>query len=896
MYRLAAKKSTGNSRAKAQKSSGGRGKDAALERQQHETAGVILIAVGVLLGAYMFFSATGFLGKVILLVLFGLFGIMAYALPLVFIGLGVLSIKGGRSASLRGTAWLVVLGVLALITLLHVTQNADYADTPYMQFLSDAYDLGLNSRHGGGFVGAALCYPLQKLGGSILAYTLLITIIILSIATVTGLSIRDMSAKVGESVQTVVQNAQAAYEERTDPERKLFTFDLDGDDKLLPPAEKPAKKSRAANGKPSAAGGKKVSKKKQAKMLSDVDELVSFLPMEGALSTKDGKTPRPARPQLVVSDIWENIEPVVDVPPVIESIQPAPAPAPQPLPDISPLFGAQAAPVPAEVPDKKKKKPVEKDVKPAGAAAAKPIHVGKSSSGNKTSKTTPDDSVIDIPYTNAPAYERPPFTLLHAANTNYAKAKEAPQEKANLLIATLATFNISAKLLDISVGPTLTRFELQPAPGVRVNRITSLSNDIALALAAQRVRIEAPIPGKSAVGIEIPNKDTVAVVLRDIVESKEFQESKSPITMALGKDISGRIVVADLDRMPHMLIAGATGSGKSVCINDIIVSMIYKSSPAELKLILIDPKIVELTAFGALPHLLTPVVTDVKKAASALRWAVNEMMRRYKLFADVGAKDFYSYNKRVAEPESKLPKLVVIIDELADLMMVASREVEDYISRIAQLGRAAGVHLIVATQRPSADIITGIIRSNIPSRCAFAVSSGVDSRIILDSTGAEKLLGRGDMLFHPAGSNKPMRMQCAFVSGEDVDNVIEFFEKRKLAPAFDEGVLTAAPEDDEAAEGGATGGDFGEGKQTDELLGKAVRVCLETGVASTSLLQRRLRVGYTRGSRLIDIMESKGYISPFEGSKPRKLLITREEYAEIFDDHIPFEDKEAKLS
>ena len=442
---------------------------------------------------------------------------------------------------------------------------------------------------------------------------------------------------------------------------------------------------------------------------------------------------------------------------------------------------------------------------------------------------------------------------------------------------TLSNFNISAKVVNISVGPVVTRYELQPAPGVRVSRITALSNDIALSLAAQRVRIEAPIPGKAAVGIEVPNKDTATVLLRDIIESEEFERAKSPVTMALGKDIAGKTVVADLGKMPHMLIAGSTGSGKSVCINDLIISMIYKSSPKDLQLILIDPKMVELSVFGTLPHLLIPVVTEPKKAASALRWATNEMTVRYQKFTEVGARDLARYNSVVEDPKKQLPKLVIIIDELADLMMVAPDDVEDSICRIAQLGRAAGIHLIVATQRPSADIITGLIKANIPSRCAFAVSSAIDSRIILDATGAEKLLGRGDMLFHPNGAGKPTRLQCAYVSDEEVERVMSHFKKEETA--FDNSIVQAINDE---AKGGAQGGVFGEGKQEDELLGEAVRIVLENGQASISMIQRRLRVGYARAARLVDMMEQNKYVSGFDGSKPRQVLITQAEYNRIF--------------
>ncbi|MDO4493122.1 MAG: DNA translocase FtsK [Clostridia bacterium] len=491
----------------------------------------------------------------------------------------------------------------------------------------------------------------------------------------------------------------------------------------------------------------------------------------------------------------------------------------------------------------------------------------------------------------------PPFDLLDEAK-NSAVGMDDPEAAANTLVTTLQNFGISVKILGYSVGPVITRFELQPAPGVRVSRITGLSNDIALALAAERVRIEAPIPGKSAVGIEVPNKHSVGVVLREIVESNDFTRATSPITLAFGKDIAGKVVTANLEKMPHLLIAGATGSGKSVCINDLLLSMVFKSSPDDVRMILIDPKVVELKVYSELPHLLIPVVTDPKKAAGALRWAVNEMMNRYKMFSERGVRNIQGYNETIAA-DKKYPRLVVIIDELADLMMVAPDDVEDSICRIAQLGRAAGIHLIVATQRPSADIITGLIKANIPSRCAFAVSSGIDSRIILDEMGAEKLLGKGDMLFHPNGSGKPMRCQCAFVSDDEVERIMNWFKGRSDgAPTYDEKFVEEVMN---PASGGATGGAFGDGKQEDELFLDALGVVVENGVASISMIQRRLRVGYARAARLIDMMEQKGYVSGFEGSKPRRLLITKGAYARLVsggdpdageDDEVPFDTDE----
>ena len=479
------------------------------------------------------------------------------------------------------------------------------------------------------------------------------------------------------------------------------------------------------------------------------------------------------------------------------------------------------------------------------------------------------------------AYQPPSLDVLKTPEKNYRTASETPEKTMELLIETLSSFNIECRALGYSVGPVVTRYELQPARGVRVNRITTLSNDLALALAAPRVRIEAPIPGKAAVGVEVPNKTAATVLLKEILDTDEFRNAKSPVTMAIGKDIGGKIVVADLSKMPHMLIAGSTGSGKSVCINDIILSMIYKSAPADLRLIMVDPKQVELSVYATLPHLLIPVVTDPKKAASALRWAVNEMTLRYKKFSDVGAREITRYNEMQEDPKNRLPRIVVIIDELADLMMVAPDEVEDCICRIAQLGRAAAIHLIVATQRPSADVITGLIKANIPSRAAFAVSSAIDSRIILDSTGAEKLLGRGDCLFHPNGASKPTRLQAAFVSDEEVEAVVNDIKAQNGGEQkFDSDAEQAMS----GAAGGAKGGVFGEGKQEDELLGEAVRIVLDSGQASISMIQRKLRVGYARAARLVDMMEEEGYVSGFDGSKPRKVLITRAKWEAIFGD------------
>lgn len=474
-------------------------------------------------------------------------------------------------------------------------------------------------------------------------------------------------------------------------------------------------------------------------------------------------------------------------------------------------------------------------------------------------------------------YTLPPLTLLQTPLPNRnAKGKKEIAATVKQLEETLESFGVKVKVTQVSCGPAITRYEAQPAPGVKVSKIVSLSDDIALSLAAPHVRIEAPIPGKSAVGIEVPNKEIATVTFREVLETPEFANAPSLLSVAFGKDIAGNPVVADLAKMPHLLIAGATGSGKSVCMNSLICSLLFRCRPEELKFLMIDPKMVELTNYNGIPHLVAPVVTDAKKAATALRWMVNEMENRYALFAASGVRDIYRYNKLKQQedptaPVPALPFIVIVIDELADLMMVAPADVEDAICRLAQMARAAGMHLVVATQRPSVDVITGVIKANIPSRIAFAVSSQTDSRTILDMGGAEKLLGRGDMLFYPVGMSKPIRVQGVYVSDKEVDEIVNFL-KSQGAPEFLQGAEVLESAEEKAKE------DFAD----DELLPEAVRLLLETGHASISLLQRRLHIGYTRAARLIDIMESRGIVGGYEGSKPRNILINWDDYKKMF--------------
>ena len=477
-------------------------------------------------------------------------------------------------------------------------------------------------------------------------------------------------------------------------------------------------------------------------------------------------------------------------------------------------------------------------------------------------------------------YEFPPIQLLAEGDKKGVKGgKKAVADTATKLQKTLYSFGVSAKVENVSVGPAITRYELKPAEGVRVSKIANLADDIALNLAAETIRIEAPIPGKQAVGIEVPNKENEIVPLRDIIDCDSFKEHKSKLAFALGKDVAGNEVVTDIAKMPHVLIAGATGSGKSVCINTLIASIIYKAKPSEVKLVMVDPKVVELSVYNGIPHLLIPVVTDPKKAAGALAWAVQEMVNRYSLFASKNVRDIKGYNAalEVEGEEHKLPQIVIIIDELSDLMMVSPKDVEDSICRLAQMARAAGMHLVIATQRPSVDVITGIIKANIPSRIAFSVSSQVDSRTILDMAGAEKLLGKGDMLFYPAGAPKPTRIQGAFISDKEVEKIVDFVKNNGEATYNDEILQQIENANSTEKEIDAQEDD----DDTDPLLPEAIEVVVETGQASTSFIQRRFKVGYARAGRIIDQMEERGIISGFQGSKPREVLMSKERWEEL---------------
>ncbi len=480
-------------------------------------------------------------------------------------------------------------------------------------------------------------------------------------------------------------------------------------------------------------------------------------------------------------------------------------------------------------------------------------------------------------------YVFPPLSLLKRGGMQDADSKDEIQQNAITLQQTLKSFGVGVTVTNVSVGPAVTRYELQPEQGIKLSKIVALTNDIKMRLAASDIRMEAPIPGKNAVGIEVPNKKGQTVFLGDILSSREFQEADGRLNFGVGKDIAGKVVVTDIAKMPHLLVAGATGSGKSVSINTLIMSIIYKYKPEEVRMIMVDPKVVELQVYNGIPHLLIPVVTDPKKAAAALNWAVAEMTDRYKKFAETGVRDLRGYNERVQaviddptvpeeEKPEKLPQIVIIIDELADLMMVSAQEVEDAICRIAQLARACGMHLVIATQRPSVNVITGLIKANVPSRIAFAVSSGVDSRTIIDMNGAEKLLGKGDMLFFPQGIPKPVRVQGAFVSDEEVQAVVDFLKDNSEAD-YSESIKSSVDNSVSTVSGAASGGDG-----RDELFEEAGKLIIESDKASIGMLQRKFRIGFNRAARIMDQLSDYGVVGPEEGTKPRRILMNMEAF------------------
>ena len=814
---MAAKKKSGKSRAGSATATKIQNSAARKEAMQgrRQLLSVIWFAVAVFLLCVVFIPGQN-VWLAIHNFIFGVFGVTAYFYPFLLGFVAVLFAMDKIGGSMN--AKVIESGILVILVGAAVDIFTKHNDAlTFWQHLTNAYKSGSHLKSGG-FLGALVGHPLYLAFGKTGAAITAILLIFVFLMIITGTTLMSLFRTMARPVKSISEQAENAYQARLERESEET------------PSGKQLKVIKGFN----------------------VDIPVDDIPEKRNIP----KTSLDEKQRKVVSAYYGET-------PESEPEKPTEPETEEKADDIKPEIETALKAAKTEAAAEKKDIPTEK--------AAEPTKPAEFSVPEKDAEPKMD------------GYSYPPLSLLNKSKATDTAALSAELDHtAEHLVETLKSFGVETRIVDISRGPTVTRYELQPCAGVKISKITNLADDIALNLATAGVRIEAPIPNKAAVGIEVPNKASAVVGVRGILESPAFINAKSKLTVALGRDIGGNVVVTDIAKMPHGLIAGATGSGKSVCINSIIISLLYKATPDEVKLLMIDPKVVELGIYNGIPHLLVPVVTDPRKAAGALGWSVTEMERRYKMFADRGVRDLAGYNKFVenlGDPEvQKMPHIVIIIDELADLMMTAPNEVEDSINRIAAKARAAGMHLIIATQRPSVDVVTGVIKANIPTRIAFAVSSQIDSRTILDSAGAEKLLGRGDMLFSPVGSTKPNRIQGCFVSDEEVEAVVDYIKSDHTVD-YDDDVMVEI-ERQAAIEKKQKTGLPEDGPEGDPMLDEAIRVVVENGMASTSLLQRKLKLGYARAARIVDEMEQRGVVGPYEGSKPRKVLISKEQLLE----------------
>lgn len=791
-----------------------------------EISGVLLLALGCFAAAAYFGLPTGTLGAFVDKTMSYTLGKGAFLFPLacIILGLRFSFTHQGIGVSKKGLA-LTLLMLCLLGTAHHVF-------VPVGEEL-----LPEQLKEGGGLLGGAFLLALRRLAGTAGALIILLAGIICSVLLTGKLSLKASAETAGRKAKNIVTYPNPASD--TDAETSGFknTEVLNTDD--------PYNSDEFAG---FTSGIKKESQFKQI--------------IRKAVGRNESKTEETffdnEQPFIEEFPLVDKSEPHIITRPIIEFTKSKETAVPMPEHDFLNPYKNQTSG------DIKIIDTADKNIAACGPSPKKAV-----------SESTKKEIT---PIAEVSTYLFPPLELLNPPYVSKDKHTEDDiREQCAILEQTLEDFRVRASVVAVTRGPSVTRFELEPAPGVKVSSVVNLADDIALKLAASGVRIEAPIPGKAAIGIEVPNRKNDPVFFREVVDCDLVRKTESKLCVGLGKDISGNIITVDLSKMPHMLVAGSTGSGKSVCINTIIAGILYKASPEEVKMILVDPKVVELSNYNGIPHLLTPVVTDSKKAASALHWAVAEMERRYKAFADNHVREINSYNAQAAE---KMPFIVIIIDELADLMMVAKVDVEDAILRLAQKARAAGIHLILATQRPSVDVITGIVKANIPSRIAFAVSSQTDSRTILDMGGAEKLLGKGDMLFYPIGTNKPVRVQGAFVSDGELNKIVDFIKKQSIPVEYSEEVTQQVLESD--SKGSNSMSENGNDLMSDELFEDAVRLVMDTGQASSSMLQRKFRIGYTRAARLVDCMEELGIVGQPVGSKPRELIMSRHEIEDRF--------------
>ncbi len=813
--------------------------ESGFSKYKNEILGLILFAFGILaFFSFIFTKSMGVFGKGITNVMLGFLGIAAYVVPIVLIVYGVAMIFKMDSHNFRRR--LIYFGILLVLLSAFIQVSVfdydEYSGRGLFYSISKFYGDG-KVLSGGGILGGLLSLPFlmtfQVLGTVIILTTISIIDIILLTNVSMAAFLKNVSLYFSNKMKSANENRKIKKQERMEaqeePENDTEVTENN--------EEKPKKKQKIINFRIERENrGKSANKQEQELENQETEVEVEAVGEETEEFTVSLTGFNDVADELVISDIKDaGLCPETDSFDDLEN---------QHIPD--------------ENTESQISQPSETEIV-------------------ADDESNQEELVIPQTEIQKPMiYNYPSTDLLDSSkdDLNVKALKNVALEGAKKLEDTLKSFGVDARVINISRGPAVTRYEIQPSPGVKVSKIVNLSDDIALNLAAAGVRIEAPIPGKAAVGIEVPNKEMSAVLLKDIIESREFSNHSSKLAFSVGKDISGETVVADIGKMPHLLVAGATGSGKSVCINSLIMSILFKASPEEVKLLMVDPKVVELGIYNGIPHLLIPVVTDPKKAAGALNWAVQEMVNRYKLFADKGVRDLKGYNAmlKANNEQGILPHVVIIVDELADLMMVAPNDVEDAICRLAQMARAAGMHLVIATQRPSVDVITGVIKANIPSRISFAVSSQVDSRTILDMSGAEKLLGKGDMLFYPVGEPKPLRVKGSFVSDTEVERVVEFIKTQGYT-SYDEDII-------EKINDQATGKDDNPG-DNDELLNQAIEMVVEAGQASVSLVQRKFKVGYSRAARIIDQMEARNIVGRFEGSKPRQVLISKQQWMEM---------------
>ena len=883
------------------------------KRVKDEILAVVFIAIGLFLIISMFTGTTGAVGAAIKSFLGGLLGWVSYILPFFLIVYGVL-VFAQKTSLVTFKSVIACVALFALLTCLIANFKVPLKGTTSYDFsmsLKEIYAMGTD---GGGIIGVYVGGFIKNLIGNVGLYIVSAAGVIIALLLIlnTPLSTLIDNARIRHKAR----KAQREHEHEEQLEMEALEMERKAEERRL--AEEAAKKESDAAAKQRAQERAKthvdlapvdnqqqidtgslpklnmsaVENMEPEKAVSSSDVAEKTLPQFAVEvpETKPAFTPEdiglksPEKPVMDIEGITDNQKKVLDLvmdqdlftgaPKNTEDLSKLPQ-NPSGTKGLSPL-GAAAAAVAASTDPSVIDKAADEDTQPAAPAKLSKAEVGAATAA--LTNEIEDKKAVAKP---EPAYKFPPVDLLAKPSATLRGSQTGPnmQDQAELLEDTLASFGVQASVVDVVKGPAVTRFEVQPASGVKVSKIAALHNDLALNLRAKSLRIEAPIPGKAAVGIEVSNDTISTVTLREIIESEAFRKSKSKITVAIGRSIGGDCIVADLKSMPHLLVAGSTGSGKSVCINSMIISLLYKATPEEVKLILIDPKVVELSIYNGLPHLMIPVVTDAGKAAAALGWAVSEMNERYNKFAAEGVRDLQSYNETVranGEEEKVMPQIVIIIDELAELIMTAKNTVEDSICRIAQKARAAGMHLIVATQRPSTDVITGVIKANIPSRIAFAVSSLTDSRVILDVGGAEHLLGKGDMLYGPQSISKPLRVQGCFVSDNEVRYVINYVKDQVQMAGYNDDILQIM---NRAGSGGSAQSE--ESSDEDELLTDAIETVVRAEQCSVSMLQRRFRIGYNRAARLVDLMEERGIVGPPDGARPRKVMMTLDQFQQL---------------